>query len=470
MLYSKAKNKEIYYMDISSIKDENLFEYTAKVQSTFISGDAKIALDDDSLAITVQFDVADISYADILELQMADYSIVLRTESGNLVFSQMGRWCEPFFEALYAAYNKKVLKSMFVSGSSAFESEGEYRYAKNGMQTSSVVPIKVYSNSVCVLSPDIYARRIPLCFMNGIDEQDYVITLRLLGNESYTLAKMGSETKPFIKAMEEQIRAIRETTIFSIKEIDPTLSTLQSSKIAGIMSEGVAAKMGLLKEIAPSFAVALEGKIASGRAADTYKTFCELCDPAQIYVGFKKNISSSSGMKGGAVGGMLENIGGLVGGIDLSGIANGLNLPDALGGVFGGQAGEGEENKTLGDQYMLWMIAPSPDGKSCAVEFAGDTSSSAATFIYRFEGDFDSFAYKLNRALEAISFKREVIRLTEEELLKAENIEYRMAIKRNTALSFVRSAFKGRIIHSSAESWQRKLLEFWNSGTDALSE
>ena len=450
-------------MDISAMQGEKPFEYTAKVQSAFINGDAKIALGDDSLAITVQFDVADVSYADILESQMADYSIILRTESGNLVFSQMGRWCEPFFEALYAAYNKKVLKSMFVSGSVAFESEGEYRYVKNGAQTSSVVPVKVYSNSVCVLSADIYARRIPLCFMNGIDEQDYIITLRLFGNENYILAKMGNETHPFIKSVEEQIRAIRETTIASVKEIDPTLSTLQSSKIAGVMSEGVAAKMEFLKEIAPSFAVALEKKITLSRAADTYKVFCELCDPSQIYVGLKKNSSSSAvaDTASSAAGGLLENIGGIAGG-----------LGGALGGLLGGATGNSEVEGAIvaADPYMLWMIAPSPDGKSCAVEFAGDASSSAATFIYRFEGDFDSFAYKLNRALEAISFKREVIRLTEEEMLKAENIECRMAVKRNTALSFVRASFVGRIIHSSPESWQRKLLGFWNSGTSVNSE
>ncbi len=111
------------------------------------------------------------------------------------------------------------------------------------------------------------------------------------------------------------------------------------------------------------------------------------------------------------------------------------------------------------DPYLLWLIAPSPDGNHAAVEFA---EADAATFVYKTNGDFDSFAKSLNRALEAISFKREVIRLSDSELLKPENADYLMADERTAALRYIRKHFTGRIIHSSAEAWKRKLLELWN--------
>jgi hypothetical protein len=71
---------------------------------------------------------------------------------------------------------------------------------------------------------------------------------------------------------------------------------------------------------------------------------------------------------------------------------------------------------------------------------------------------------QLNRALEAISFKREVIRLTDDELLKPEYAEYYMAAKRTASLQFIRKNFIGRLIHSSPEAWERKLKEVWSGG------
>jgi hypothetical protein len=154
----------------------------------------------------------------------------------------------------------------------------------------------------------------------------------------------------------------------------------------------------------------LEAKIAATRAADSYAAFKELCDPLRIWIGFRKNEAGEA-------------------------------LPP--------------------DPYLLWLIVPSPDGQSAAVEFA---EADSATFVYRTGGDFVGFARQLNRALEAISFKREAIRLSDEELRKPENADYYMAAKRTAALRFVRANFAGRVIHASPESWRRKLITLWNTG------
>jgi hypothetical protein len=136
-------------------------------------------------------------------------------------------------------------------------------------------------------------------------------------------------------------------------------------------------------------------------------------------------------------------------------------LAGALGGIPGGSGAEAEnEDGLLPDSYLLWLIAPSPDGQFAAVEFC---EANSATFVYRTGGNFPVFAGQLNRALEAIRFRREVIRLTDAELQKPENADYYMAAKRTAALQFIRSRFTGRIIHSSTESWKRKLLEQWKT-------
>ena len=109
---------------------------------------------------------------------------------------------------------------------------------------------------------------------------------------------------------------------------------------------------------------------------------------------------------------------------------------------------------------MLWLLAPGENGHTAAVEFAVAEGEAAATFIYRFEGGFDAFARSFNRALEAISFKREGIRLSEEELLKPEYAHYFMASRRNAALRLIRACFAGRVIHASPEKWKAGLLAY----------
>ena len=109
-------------------------------------------------------------------------------------------------------------------------------------------------------------------------------------------------------------------------------------------------------------------------------------------------------------------------------------------------------------EYMAQAVSPFVNGEYAAVEFA---EADSATFVYRTGGDFDGFARQLNRALEAIDFKREVIRLTDDELRKPENANYFMAAKRTAALGFIRSSFVGRVIHSSPDACKRKLQEFW---------
>ncbi len=71
------------------------------------------------------------------------------------------------------------------------------------------------------------------------------------------------------------------------------------------------------------------------------------------------------------------------------------------------------------------------------------------------------FAQKLNRALEAIGFKRDAIRLSDEELRKPQFAHYLMASERTAALRFVRENYAGRIIHSGPDAWKRGLQAAW---------
>jgi ribosomal protein L40E len=389
-----------------------------------------------------------------------------------------------------------VLRALFVDGKPLVTAKGEYRYTENGVTANGSAPVYVYENSVVSLPPDLGARRVPLCFVSGMDKGDYALTLRLDTGESYTYSKLGYDTAPIEAAVEKQIRALREKSLAAVKELDPTLTAAQASGIAKLMPEGAAAQFGRLTAIAPSFTAALEREIAetcqpgSGRAAEYYKAFKELCDPAQIYVGFIKNETTEESAAGGLPGALGGGLGGMLGGNPLgfgapaksqdfvgrggateraSFSPQGGNEQSAVrddeGGLTGGNNAEDSEIEAPPpNPYLFWLIAPSPDGQFATAEFS---EADTATFVYRTNGDFEAFARQLNRALEAIAWGREVMRLTDEELRKPENADYYMAAKRTAALQFVRANFAGRVIHSNPEAWKKKLTEMWSGASVA---
>ena len=435
-------------MDVSSLKGGNTtandtkpaVEYTAQVASPAISGEVKMTIGDNGLTVVSLFAALEITYAEINALELTDYVVTVKADSGDYSLSRLGNWCQPFYDTLYNKYNLAVLRSLFIKSSPVLTAKGDFIAAGSAAKRS--IPICVFDNNVTALPPDLSARRVPLCFVNGINKGDYSLTLFLDNGENYTFSKLGYETVPFATAVEKRIRALREESLVAVKEIDPSIATLQASQIAGIMPLGVAAPIGRIAGMAPSFAFALEAKIAATRAAEYYKEFKMLCDASQIWIGFRKNEAAEESAAGGIPGSL----------------AGDLNV---MPGKHNAPASEntGEADAATPDPCLLWLIAPSPNGLFAAVEFAEPDS---ATFIYRTNGDFAAFAKQINRALEAIDFKREVIRLSDEELNKPENKDYFMAVKRTVALQMVRSSFVARVVHSSPESWKRKLQELWS--------
>ncbi|MCL1905874.1 MAG: hypothetical protein FWG06_02575 [Clostridiales bacterium] len=408
-------------MDISSPKDNAadntgkvpVTEYTACAASALVNGEVTLKIGETALTVTALFDVASISFAEINGLKHTDNTVTVNADSGDYEFTRLGSWCKPFYDSLYEAYNKAVLRSLFIKGSPILTANGETGYKENGETVSVKATIHIYENNVTALPPDLTARRVPLCFVTGLDKGDYELTLHLNTGELYSYAKLGYDTYPFAEEIEKQIRKLREGALAAVKDIDPSLTVAQASQLAKLMPQGAAVPLGRLAKIAPSFVASLENKIAATRAAESYTAFKEMCDPLQIYVGFRKNEVTA----------------------------------------------EVAEEETPAEPYLLWLIAPSPCGRYAAVEFA---EADSATFVYSTNGSFTAFAEQLNRALEAIDFKREAIRLSDEKLQRPENADYYMAAKRTAALRFVRSNFVGRVIHSGMEAWKNKIQELWS--------
>jgi hypothetical protein len=380
-------------------------EYRCMIEYMGQSEEGQLILTEDELNCLLPQDEYAVPYADIYSFEVTNYRLVVNTERGTLTASLLGDRLTPLYTELYEKYNGKVLKSLFVEGSHVLETKGEYKYSDDAGSAQGSAVIKLFDRCLCILPPDDRARRIPLCFVQSIEQGSYSHKLILDTGETYEMYRLGWDTEAFITKLNECMKTIRRHAVRAALALDPALDTLQSSRIAKLMPEGVAAPMGALSAISPSFTSAVEARIKDSRANETYLHFREICGPDEILVGAKSHL-----------------------------------------------AGENQED-------VLWIVASRSkgDGGVAAVEMALSEETAAATFLYRFAGGWEPFGRRLNHAMEAIDFHREVISMSDEELKNRENANYRMAVRRTASLQFLRKCFAGRIIHRTVDSWKKEL-------------
>ena len=425
-------------MEESSLKENEInkdLEYSARAASSIINGEVKLKVGNTALGINALFETIELPFAEINAINLNDYIVTIKTDDGDYAFSRLGSWCEPFYDMLCDTYNKAVLRSLFIKGGPLVTARGSVTIDEPETNLTVPAPVHVYENNVTSLPYDLTARRVPLCFAESVEKGNYEYTIRLDTGESYTYAKLGYDTDPFAGAVESRIIKLREQTLAAVKQIDPALTAAEASRIARLIPLGSAAPVAVLAGTAPSFVTALENKLSATRAAESYAVFKDLSGAAGIWLGIRKNENLPSDPNETP--------------------DDPPPSPDPDGAE---ETGAPDAAETGTDEYLLWLIASSPDGARAAVEFAEPDS---ATFIYNTGGDFARFAKQLSRALEAINFKREVIRLSDEELRKLEYSDYYMAAKRTPALQTIRSSFVTRIIHSTPESWKKRLIEGW---------
>jgi len=386
-------------------------EYRGTYRSADVEFEGKITIGENGIEIVGTFDHDMIMYSDVISFDIQNHAVRIKTDTGFSLVSKLGLMCDAFYQELFSAFNKKVLKALFVDSGPMFVTAGEYSYVEGDFVSSGKAAIHLYEDCVCILPPSDEGRRIPLCFVKGMNADTTWLEVSMDNGDKYKLVRLGYDQATFKKALEDQFAALRERTLSMIRSLCSELSSKEALSIAGMIPEGLAAPVRDLSKISDRFLEAMETRIAGSHASDSYGVLKTICDPEKICIGMKSELA-------------------------------------------------GENN----DEGIIWMIAPGNTKGIAAVELAVSEDTAAATFIYKFDTKWDSFRRDLNRAMEAIDFKRRVISLTEEELKKEEFSDYAMAVKRTAALRFIRKCFAGRAIHSTPESWKRDMLKYLNSG------
>jgi flavin-binding protein dodecin len=110
----------------------------------------------------------------------------------------------------------------------------------------------------------------------------------------------------------------------------------------------------------------------------------------------------------------------------------------------------------------------SPEGEEAPVTGGGEGK---ATYVFRIvsRGDYpgmsaealdaatDKAIRRINDCMQAINFRREPIYLSDETLRQPANTHYLFSVQRLPELRELRALFVGRVIHASAEQWQKDL-------------
>lgn len=392
-------------------------EFEGYAECALFAEEVKITLTQDEVIVAALFDQLVLPYGKISAFAFENYRVTVNTADGMVAFSRMGQETEWLYDKLYAAYNGAALRALLVEGEPVFEAPGDFTAEENGVCLREHGVIRLYEDCLCLLPPNENARRIPLCFMTGMEKGDFSRTLLLSTGERYTVAKMGRELDNIDRLLTTKLRALREQTLSWHKELAPGMTSMQAASAAKLMPFGTAAMLNRLSAASPALADSIEAKIKQSRMAGTYPWLKKLCGDDSLTLGAKP-------------------------------------APPKEETAEDSPEDQESENTEKEPVPILWAAAPDMDKRVAAVELALAEGEAAATYLYRIKGEWETFARQIDRGLEASGFKRELITLPNEKLRLPEHSASAMLIKRTPSLILLRSCFIGRAIHSSQQRWQ----------------
>ncbi|MDV0443079.1 hypothetical protein [Methanorbis rubei] len=398
-------------------------EFEGFTECLLFSETTKITVDEEGVLISAVLDQLPIPYDEIISFVFTNYRLEIVTVHGTITISRMGQSGQWLYDHLYAAYNAAVLKALLVEGSHEAEVRGVFEAEENGEIIRGEAFFRLYKDCVCILPADDHGRRLPLCFVSGMEKDRLRVTLSLATGERYMFSMMGSETDFFIEKLAAALRSLRERSMKQLRDMDDSLGSMQASIAAKLMPEGVHAAVEKLSLAVPTLMTTFEHLIQESRISDSYQVLKSLCGNDRLFLGIKSSTKEEKTQS------MLTEL----------------------------SAGE----KVVGQ--LIWLIGVSRSGTRAAVELALPGNEAAATYLYDVQGEPERFAMMLNRGMEATKFQRELFTLSNEELVKSGHRTEAMLIHRTPSLQLMRKCFVGRVIHSSQDKWKKEMEKYFSS-------
>ena len=203
--------------------------YNCRINTGILSDEAVCAIGQEELQFRAGNRKFNVNYADINDFRLLNYHLFLDTSSGKVEISQLGLQTEDFFEKFWQAYNARCLNALFVElqDTPLFTGEGDYAYTEQGDERHGIAKISLHSDCLCILPHNNGARRIPLCFSQEPETEQFKISLKLDTGEHYQISRIGRDTETVFGKM----CAARTKVVRKWKAAHDELSTQLSERL-----------------------------------------------------------------------------------------------------------------------------------------------------------------------------------------------------------------------------------------------
>ena len=494
------------------------FQYFSSDLDKIAEGEAAVAINTEEIIILQQFkDPYIIKLIDIIEINPVDYKVYIPlSPNGRLIISELGYEYENFLRILKDARNAILAKYLLMEEKVIRKNiKGEYSYseAQGTAAESGNCNIAVYETGISILPENGKILRIAYCEITDISEGDYRVTITSESGQRLELSKMGYEFDSFKKTLSETINALDLFAQNLVMQLDPSLDTLTTIKIARLLRDGKAAMKKDIEKYSTRVWQSLEKKIEKAGIAPEYNYLKSVSHENQIAIGLKQGLMGSMtsdyiwflmpiygndpkkpgnaiAMEAVPVENETDKEGAETaspGQVNMVKMAKDMQKNMAAGfqamkeaANSMGKSPEAPQFKVIQNPKAQDLAANIEDDKKADDDENGheEESSGKATYFFKIlnrsdylkpenlkglEAEVEKLIKKINKAMISINFRREPIYIEDEKLYEPDNIKYRFAISKIAELREIREKFIGRMIHLNFNSWRagiEKLLAF----------
>jgi len=373
-------------------------------------------------------------YSDIERLKGIDNQIEALVYDGfRYVFYYFGSYYEQFLHNLVSKRNYQMQKNLLMLDKDyqkEFEASFEFTDSEGRTIKDDKAKIILYRNSLVVTPQEKDFFNINYCDIEKIDFESGKFSLNILLDlgEKLTLTMMGGRFEELKSDIERLIEEMYQRTAEMLKEYFPKgVSEWTILQLSRVLKQGKATKKSEIEEISPDLWGVLQriifkrpGKESSQEPDEerkaTFDYLLSLAGPENTYIGIRESFTSSE-----------------------------------------------EELKPI-----FWFLVAFPKENAIASEVTNEEGHATYFFRIKEDGkpspdDVKRKVKEINRSMQALNFRRDVIRASDDEIKSDKFSRYRVALRKLPYLNRIRQDFIDRAIHTSEESWRKEVQKILKS-------
>lgn len=412
-------------MEYHNAKYKNL-EENGKI---FQEGDCQISFAKDGLFIVPKEGKEFyLYYSDIDRINVADNEIDLLIYNGKrYVFYYLGGYYDQFLHNLTSKRNYQMQKNLLildVDYQKEFQTAFEFIDSEGKIIKDDKAKAILYRNSLVITPQNEDFFNINYCDIKKIefDPTTFSLNIFLDLGEKLILKMMAGRFEEFKLDIERLIEEMYQRNAKMLEEYLPKeIDEWTIIQLARALKQGKATKKSDIEAISPNLWKTLQGIIfkrpgeeknmepdEERKAAFDYLS--SLAGPENTYIGIRESFTSSE-----------------------------------------------EELKPI-----FWFLVAFPEKNLIASEVTNEEGH--ATYFFKIKEEknpspeeVERKVREINRSMQALNFRRDVIRATEEEIQSEKFARYRIALRKLPYLNQIRKDFVGRAIHTSKDSWEKSV-------------